>query len=246
MKQQSHFYLDPIQFQQSALPTIQSLKYAYSGFNSNITIGQIFGMIEQLNVDQLHEFWVIMSQIHSCEVMHIQKCCVNLKNTFQNSLNSFKNNKTQMQNNTNKQNKQIEKCLNNKALVKSALVQVVSDFNVHVNDSISDRDLCILVNQTVQQDKTQQFWNKVAQIVPSKNKKQVYDFYRILFSKALYDSQITREDTKQIEQLNTLYSDEKPSVLAQLFLDKTGRKIMKHDVIMCFVNIRRKASKQVK
>ncbi|CAL5988298.1 Hypothetical_protein [Hexamita inflata] len=197
--------------------------------------------MEDLSQNELHEFWSIMSHIHSCDVKHMQDYCANLQQSVsQDSSDSFDAPRLTV-------NKLVaEKVLKTKALVKSALIQVIKDFGVRVTDSISDKELCILTNKTVEDDQTQQFWNNVANLVPSKTKKQLYDFYHTSFSKALFDSQISREDRKMIEQLNAEHPNAKPAALAQVFLDKSGRNIMKHNVIMCFVNIRRYASKQAK
>ncbi|CAL5971012.1 Hypothetical_protein [Hexamita inflata] len=241
MEAQSTFNLHPVQFQLSALPTIQSLRYAYSGSDSqNTNVGEILRMMEDLNHDELQEFWSIMSHIHSCEVKHIQDYCANLQQSVsQDSSDSFDEPRVTV-------NKLVaEKVLKTKALVKSALIQVIRDFGVRVTDQVSDKDLCILTNKLVESDQTQKFWNRVANIVPSKTKKQLYDFYHTSFSKALFDSQISKQDKVLIEELNAKYPEEKPAALAQLFLDKTGKNVLKRNVVMCFINIRRYISKQV-
>ncbi|CAL5978396.1 Hypothetical_protein [Hexamita inflata] len=125
-----------------------------------------------------------------------------------------------------------------------ALVSVITDFGQSVLHSISDRELCVLVNSIVDNNATQQFWNRVAAQVRSKTKKQLYDFYHTSFSKALYDSSITREDKTLIEQLNQEQPEKKPAELAQAFLEQTGRNILKHNVVMCVVYIRRYILKQ--
>ena len=80
MNAQSPFNLHPVQFQLSAMPTIQSLRYVFSGSSSEIIdVGEILQMMEDLNQNELQEFWSIMSHIHSCEVKHIQDYCVNLQ-----------------------------------------------------------------------------------------------------------------------------------------------------------------------
>ncbi|CAL5988320.1 Hypothetical_protein [Hexamita inflata] len=242
MEAQSTFNLHPVQFQLSALPTIQSLRYVFSGSSSEIIdVGEIFRMMEDLSQNELQQFWSIMSHIHSCDVRDIQDYCYRLQHTI-----SWESSGSQ-EGHRQKSNQMVaEKVLKTKALVKSALIQVVRDFNVRVKEQICDKELCFLVNKTVEEDKTQQFWNKVANLVPSKTKKQLYDFYHTSFSKALFDSQISIEDRKMIEQLNAEHPNAKPAALVQVFLDKSGRNIMKHNVIMCFVNIRRYASRLAK
>ncbi|CAL5988342.1 Hypothetical_protein [Hexamita inflata] len=242
MEAHSPFNLNPVQFQLSAMPTIQSLRYAYSGPSSEILdVSEILRMIEDLNQNELLEFWNIMSQIHSCETKHIQEYCSTLQQSI--SQDSFGSDDVQK---SRASKHMTEKVLKTKAIIKSALIQVIQEFGVRVNDFVSDRELCLLVNKSVEQDNTQQFWNKVANLVPSKTKKQIYDFYHASFSKALFDSQISKEDRKRIEQLNAENPNAKPAVLAQVFLDNTGKNVLKRNVIMCFINIRRYQSRQVK
>ncbi|CAL5971017.1 Hypothetical_protein [Hexamita inflata] len=201
MEAQSPFNLHPVQFQLSAMPTIQSLRYAFSGSSSEIIdVGEILRMMEDLNRDELQEFWSIMSHIHSCDVRDIQDYCYRLQHII--SWESSGSQEVHRQ----KSNQMVaEKVLKTKTLVKSALVQVLRDFGVRINEQICDKELCFLVNKTVDEDRTQQFWNKVANLVPSKTKKQLYDFYHTSFSKALFDSQISIEDRKLIEQLILLF-----------------------------------------
>ncbi|CAL5971029.1 Hypothetical_protein [Hexamita inflata] len=242
MEAQSPFNLNPVQFQLSAIPTIQSLRYSFSGSSSEIIdVGEILRMIEDLSQNELHEFWSIMSQIHSCQVKHIQDYCSTLQQSI--SQDSIESEDVQR---PRASKHMTDKVLKIKTIIKSALIQVIRDFGVRVNDFVSDRDLCLMTNKTVEQDNTQQFWNKVANLVPSKTKKQLYDFYHTSFQKALFDSQISKEDRKLIEQLNTEHPGEKPAALAQAFLDKSGRNVLKRNVVMCFINIRRYQSKQVK
>lgn len=80
-------------------------------------------------------------------------------------------------------------------------------------------------------------------MVPSKTKKQLYDFFRTCFSKVLFDAQISREDKLAIEQLNQARPEMKPAALAELFLEESGRNLLKHDVVMQFVNLRRQLLK---
>ncbi|CAL5990877.1 Hypothetical_protein [Hexamita inflata] len=242
MEAQSPFYLHPVQFQQSALPTIQSLRYAYSGSESSTAhVGEIFRMMEELSQDELHEFWSIMSQIHACEVKHIQEYCSSLQQSIsQDSSDSLEAPRQRAKRLV------TQNVLKTSGLVKSALIQVVRNFGVQVEDQVSDRDLCLLVNETVENDNNQQFWNKMAVVVPSKTKKQLYDFYHTSFEKALFDTQISKEDKVLIEKLNAEHPNEKPAALAHVFLEKTGRNVMKHNVVMCFVNIRRYALKSQK
>ncbi|CAL5978338.1 Hypothetical_protein [Hexamita inflata] len=231
-------------FQLAALPTISSLKYSYFGESQQYEPGMIISMINELNAQDADEFWHIMSQIYQCSIRRLKQHYADL----------FQNSSTDVQSNTSASEpsslqdlggrETSHKVLKSKMEVKAALINTINDFGKSVPHSISDRELCVLVNNIVENDTTQQFWNRVAAQVRSKTKKQLYDFYHTSFSKALYDSSITREDKALIEQLNQEQPEKKPAELAQVFLEQTGRNVLKHNVVMCFVNIRRYASKQ--
>ncbi|CAL6009625.1 Hypothetical_protein [Hexamita inflata] len=249
------FSIDRDSFRLSALPTINSLIYTYYGENDDPEFEDLVQMINQLNSSQSQEFWEIMSQIHGCDSKHLQEYYTNLQKTqliqekpsqsfsaLPTQSNASNSDMQLMQTNNAKQSS--EKVLKAKNDLKNALIHVVKEINRSIPDSISDRELCVLVNNIVDNDATQQFWNRVAAQVRSKTKKQLYDFYHTSFSKALYDSNITKEDKALIEQLNQEQPERKPAELAQTFLEQTGRNVLKHNVVMCFVNIRRYASKQ--
>ncbi|CAL5988346.1 Hypothetical_protein [Hexamita inflata] len=125
MEAHSPFNLNPVQFQLSAMPTIQSLRYAYSGPSSEILdVSEILRMIEDLNQNELLEFWNIMSQIHSCETKHIQEYCSTLQQSI--SQDSFGSDDVQK---SRASKHMTEKVLKTKAIIKSALIQVIRSKN---------------------------------------------------------------------------------------------------------------------
>ncbi|CAL6101068.1 Hypothetical_protein [Hexamita inflata] len=119
------------------------------------------------------------------------------------------------------------------------MVQVCRNYGNVLSSEISNKELCIMVNRTVETDSTHKFWNRVQNLVPSKTKKQLYDFYHTSFQKALFDQKISREDKKIFESMNRQHPDIKPAVLADIFLFNSKKYILKHDVVMQFVNLRR-------
>ncbi|CAL5996459.1 Hypothetical_protein [Hexamita inflata] len=131
------------------------------------------------------------------------------------------------------------KVLKTQALLRIAMIQVCKDCGKIVSTEISNKELCILVNKTVEKDSTNQFWNRVKNLVPSKTKKQLYDFYHTSFQKALFDQKISREDNKIIEYMNRQHPEVKPAALADIFLYNSKKYILKREVVMQFVNLRR-------
>ncbi|CAL5971047.1 SANT/Myb_domain [Hexamita inflata] len=249
MKVQPAFALHPVQFQLTALPTIESLRYAFSGAASeHAALEDVVQMISELSRPEAQEFWTAMSQIHQCSATALQEYYAGLRSLVrreaQGSFDSQSGLSSQSLSSAAPQPKQTAtKVLKTQALLRAALAEVCRDFGKPVSSDVSDRELCLLVNKTVEADSTQQFWNRVASMVPSKTKKQLYDFFRTCFSKVLFDAQISREDKLAIEQLNQAHPDMKPAALAELFLEESGRNLLKHDVVMQFVNLRRQLLK---
>ncbi|CAL6071031.1 Hypothetical_protein [Hexamita inflata] len=234
------------QFILTALPTIDSLKYSYFGESKQFDTNIVINMINNLNVNDTHEFWDIMSQIYQCDTKYIQQHYVQITNKLDQGIIWQQYYTKDINTNYSHRHKKStsEKVLKSQEELKMALISVVTEFGQSVQHSISDKELCVLVNNIVENDATQQFWNRVAAQVRSKTKKQLYDFYHTSFSKALYDSHITKEDKALIEQLNQEQPEKKPAELAQVFLKQTGRNVLKHNVVMCVVYIRRYIQKQ--
>ncbi|CAL6094451.1 Hypothetical_protein [Hexamita inflata] len=230
----------------TALPTINSLQYTYFGESQLYDTNVVINIINNLNANDAHEFWDIMSQIYQCDTKYIQQYFVQITNKQYQSIvlqqcytkNIYSNYSHRHKKSTS------EKVQKSQEELKMALISVATEFGQSASNLISDRELCVLVNSIVENDATQQFWNRVAAQVRSKTKKQLYDFYHTSFSKALYDSNITKEDKALIEQLNQEQPEKKPAELAHTFLEQTGRNVLKHSVVMCFVYIRRNIYKQ--
>ncbi|CAL6057725.1 SANT/Myb_domain [Hexamita inflata] len=229
-----------------SLPVLQSFNYSFTGQETQqMSYSSDFILkIDKLNDSEYQEFWHTLSQIYQCEVDEIYSLYSKQKeNMLQKHILSPKNTSNSDDNQIAKYRIKTPKAtkISNmiKIQVQNALITVLNASGVKVEASISDQDLCLLVNEAVLQDQEQQFWNNVARLVPSKTKKQIYDFYHNSFSKALYQNNITAEDKKLIEQLNDQNPDSKPAVLADIFLQKTEKKILKRNIVMQFVNLRR-------
>ncbi|CAL5970951.1 Hypothetical_protein [Hexamita inflata] len=245
--------IEPQLFVNVSVPLLQSLQYSFTGLNTFETLqtNEVLNRIDQLDELQSQEFWTTLTHIYNCETKYLKQQCYLLKTKSTESNNKNQQNSTSSEetNNSNKKQRIIYKMTTDnlqlkKNLIKNALIQAVNKYNKNqINSSISDQDLCIIVNKTVSNDLTQKFWNLVASYVPSQSKKQIYDFYHTSFSKALFDGKVSSKDRDFIIQLNSQYPMEKPAMLAEMFLEKTGKHILKHVVIMYFVNLRKSASK---
>ncbi|CAL5971242.1 SANT/Myb_domain [Hexamita inflata] len=214
-------------FAQVSFPILKSIKYQFAGIDRDVSILQIQQLIEQLSEEESHEFWEEASQIYQCGVDQVKETYQTLRrHDEKRAAATF--GKQQVPDNITKTQKQL----------RTTLITVLKQFREPVPESIADRDLCIVVNEFVEKDIQQRFWNRVASMIPSKTKKQIYDFYRNNFSRALY-STVTKEEQLIIAQINAEFPHEKPSTLAQVFLERTQKNILKRDIVMRFVNIRR-------
>ncbi|CAL5988350.1 Hypothetical_protein [Hexamita inflata] len=228
-----------------AHPTILSIRYQYYGIgNQHAALEDVVQMISELSRPEAQEFWTAMSQIHQCSAQALQEYYADLRSLVrreaQGSFDSQSGLSSQSLSSAAPQPKQTAtKVLKTQALLRAALAQVCRDFGKAVPSDISDRELCLLVNKIVEDDQNQKFWNRVAIFEPSKTKKQLYDFYHTSFQKALFDHKITIEEKKLIESMNKHNPDVKPAQLADMYIFQSKKQVLKHDVVMQFVNLRR-------
>ncbi|CAL5988268.1 Hypothetical_protein [Hexamita inflata] len=233
------------QFINVSVPLLQSLNYSFIGSNIQQIVqeNEVLLKIDQLDEMQSQEFWITIAHIYNCEIEYLKKWYKQqLKSSqFQASQSRYQSDNISLIPEETDQTSSIYLKIDNQ--IRNALIQVASLYNnSKINSALSDKQLCILVNNTVKMDRAQKFWKSVAALVPSKSKKQIYDFYHNSFSKALFDQKLSREDRKYIQQLNMQYPEKKPAKLAEIFLENTGRQILKHNIIMMLVNIRRSTS----
>ncbi|CAL5988328.1 Hypothetical_protein [Hexamita inflata] len=224
------------EFLVTAYPTLQSIRYEYTGvLNEQINIVRIQNMFNELTKEEQDGFLYSMFLITGCTVFHLNQ----LLNTSCYPCVHSNNKLTDASSSSTQPKQTATKVLKTQALLRAALAEVCKDFGKAVPSDISDRELCLLVNKTVETDSTQKFWNRVAIFEPSKTKKQLYDFYHTSFQKALFDQKITQEDKKIIEHMNRHNPDVKPAQLADMYLFQYKKQVLKHDVVMQFVNLRR-------
>ncbi|CAL5990805.1 SANT/Myb_domain [Hexamita inflata] len=214
-------------FAQVSFPLLKSIKYQFAGVDRDVSILQIQQLIEQLSEEESREFWEEASQIYQCGVDQV-------KETYQ-TLRRHDEKRTSMLFVSQQVPNSVTKT---QKVLRNTLITVLKQFRQSVPESIADNELCVVVNEFVENDIQQRFWNRVASMIPSKTKKQIYDFYRNNFSRALYAT-VTKEEQRVIAQINAEFPNEKPSALAQVFLERTQKNILKRDIVMRFVNIRR-------
>ncbi|CAL5971220.1 SANT/Myb_domain [Hexamita inflata] len=210
-------------FIQVSFPVLQSINYQFTGLNNEVTdFYKIYQNIQNLSVTQADIFWNSMSHIYQLSINQI-------KEIYKQIVDS----------NVQKRQKLIpEKVIQTSYLLRSVLINSLKYFRQEVRDSWTDSEICAKVNSFIEKDIHQRFWNKVASMIPAKTKKQIYDFYHNQFSRSMY-SNVTKEEQEMISQLNAEYPNEKPSAVAQIFLERTQKNILKRDIIMRLVNLRR-------
>ncbi|CAL5971218.1 Homeobox-like_domain superfamily [Hexamita inflata] len=208
-------------------PLLKSIKYQFTGLDTDINIVQIQKMIKELSDEESAVFWEEASQIYQCDTEQVKETYKTLKCSKEIRPPAIFS-KQQIP----------DKIQKTKLLLRATMITVLKQSKEIVPESIADNELCIIVNEFVEKDIQQRFWNKVASMIPAKTKKQIYDFYHNQFSRSMY-SNVTKEEQEMISVLNAEYPNEKPSAVAQIFLERTQKNILKRDIIMRLVNLRR-------
>ncbi|CAL6059100.1 Hypothetical_protein [Hexamita inflata] len=121
------------------------------------------------------------------------------------------------------------------SIKKLILIQTNKDIN-----QLDNTQLCVYVNQFLKNYPKQQFWTMLSELIAGKTARQLYDYYTNSFSKFLFSGQLSTEDKTALRALNEQMADQKPSVVAQSFLDSfQSQQYFKHNVIMYVVNLRK-------
>ncbi|CAL5971039.1 Hypothetical_protein [Hexamita inflata] len=188
------FALHPVQFQLTALPTIESLRYAFSGTASeHAALEDVVQMISELSRPEAQEFWTAMSQIHQCATALQEHYMPAQAPRPQRGPGPFR-----LPSPPSSQSLRPPPCSRSRpprsfktqALPQSRPGPRCARFREggFLPDISGQR--AVLVNQTVEADSTQQSSGTGSRAWCSKTKKQLYDSFPHLFSKVLFDAQI--------------------------------------------------------
>ncbi|CAL6059084.1 Hypothetical_protein [Hexamita inflata] len=123
------------------------------------------------------------------------------------------------------------------ALSLKRLIFIQTDKDI---SKLDNTQLCVYVNQFLKNYPKQQFWTMLSELIAGKTARQLYDYYTNSFSKFLFSGQLSTEDKVVIRLLNEKMLNQKPSEVAQAFLDKwETQQYFKHNIIMYVVNLRK-------
>ncbi|CAL6084288.1 Hypothetical_protein [Hexamita inflata] len=101
--------------------------------------------------------------------------------------------------------------------------------------------LCKAVNQYFKQHNQVEFWRIVGNIISEKNCQQLRDYYQKSFQKCMFQECISVQDKSLLCKLIDQMTGQKPSEVAQRFLQTVGiDKYFKRNIIMYVINRRQK------
>ncbi|CAL6108741.1 Hypothetical_protein [Hexamita inflata] len=105
------------------------------------------------------------------------------------------------------------------------------------NQITSPRMLCKHIDQI--QDET--FWQQISQQINA-SVEELKDYYYKDFTRQFESYNLSQEDKKRLQELNTRYINHSPSSIADNFLRhyKCTEKVPKHNVTMFIIHLRRK------
>ncbi|CAL5971028.1 Hypothetical_protein [Hexamita inflata] len=81
------------------------------------------------------------------------------------------------------------------------------------------------------------FWKKVSRLITDKNEQQLKDYYQKSFLRLMFQECISETDKILLCQLISQMDDQKPSIIANRFLEEVGTdKYFKRNIVMYIVN----------
>ncbi|CAL5983296.1 Hypothetical_protein [Hexamita inflata] len=122
------------------------------------------------------------------------------------------------------------------ALAETLISKTGETLNFQTNDQ-----LCKAVNQYFKQHNQVEFWSIVGNLISEKNCQQLRDYYQKSFQKCMFQECISVQDKSLLCKFIDQMTGQKPSEVAQRFLQIVGiNKYFKRNIIMYVVNRRQK------
>ncbi|CAL5993623.1 Hypothetical_protein [Hexamita inflata] len=108
-----------------------------------------------------------------------------------------------------------------------------------VYDGADNRQLCQLLNDFFKSEGQASFWKSMAKYLPEKSERQLREYFQKSFQRCLYLECISEGDKILLCKLIAQMPQQKPSEVAERFLEEVGpEKYFKRNVIMYVVNRR--------
>ncbi|CAL6081753.1 Hypothetical_protein [Hexamita inflata] len=113
---------------------------------------------------------------------------------------------------------------------------------LHVDLEIhTEQELCACVNNHLKESGQKQFWKRMNELIPSKNIKQLREYYQKSFQRVLYENQIDYADKEVLRELIRKHQTESPTEIAGRFMQVCAQKnYFKRNIVMYIINLKRK------
>ncbi|CAL6024983.1 Hypothetical_protein [Hexamita inflata] len=121
----------------------------------------------------------------------------------------------------------------------AALKQVLLDKG-YVCAQMNPRQLCVVVNEHLQNKSSTDFWREMRKLIPQKTEIQLREYYQKSFLRHMFEESISIQDKIVLCDLMNEMADAKPSKIAEEFVKMVGSKYFHRNVVMYVVNKKEK------
>ncbi|CAL6054513.1 Hypothetical_protein [Hexamita inflata] len=123
----------------------------------------------------------------------------------------------------------------------AAVKQVLFDRGCSVEPFMNHRQLCVMVNQHLKENRPLFFWRDLRQLIPNKTEVQLREYYQKSFLRHMYEESITVQDKIILCDLMSQMPNARPSKIADEFLNVVGtKKYFYRNIVMYVVNKKEK------
>ncbi|CAL6054463.1 Hypothetical_protein [Hexamita inflata] len=123
----------------------------------------------------------------------------------------------------------------------TAVKQVLLDKGCSVNAFTNHRQLCVIINEHLKENRPKQFWKDLKQHIPQKTEVQLREYYQKSFLRHMYEESISVQDKIILCDLVNQMPGAKPSKIADEFVKIVGTsKYFYRNVVMYVVNKKEK------
>ncbi|CAL5979857.1 Hypothetical_protein [Hexamita inflata] len=123
----------------------------------------------------------------------------------------------------------------------TAVKQVLLDRGCSVNAFMNHKQLCLMVNEHLKENRPLLFWREVRILIPEKTEIQLREYYQKSFLRHMYEESISVQDKIILCNLMSQMAGAKPSKIADEFVKIVGTgKYFYRNIIMYIVNKKEK------
>ncbi|CAL6049036.1 Hypothetical_protein [Hexamita inflata] len=208
------------------LEQIQRIPQSYSQFNTNQQLTEYVKQTE-INPSQLQNpQLIVFNDITYQQQTEARQQNIKQKKVRQTYKRALSQQFTEFQNSFAQSMKQV--------LREQSLLHV--DLEIH-----TEQELCACVNNHLKESGQKQFWKRMNELIPSKNIKQLREYYQKSFQRVLYENQIDYADKEVLRELIRKHQTESPTEIAGRFMQVCAQKnYFKRNIVMYIINLKRK------